>query len=140
MEAKTILFARLQEVVRVSGSSLDFMCLEVLGEDLGCTGKMEGFSVGDCGTCIVVAVKARDRDLRYLAPTLKAIGIGVGGFVAIAVLASKTEQQPWGATRNSKTIKKAVNCSRTKFNSIGDKRAFASCRRGVLRSRRSCLL
>ncbi len=64
---KTINFVRRGEVVSLSNVPPDRTLLEVLREDLGCTGTKEGCGEGDCGACTVVLGEAEGGGLRYRA-------------------------------------------------------------------------
>ncbi|MES2911608.1 MAG: 2Fe-2S iron-sulfur cluster-binding protein, partial [Pseudomonadota bacterium] len=55
---KTINIVRRGEVVSLSNVPPDRTLLEVLREDLGCTGTKEGCGEGDCGACTVVLGEA----------------------------------------------------------------------------------
>ncbi|MBA3771820.1 MAG: xanthine dehydrogenase small subunit [Ramlibacter sp.] len=58
MESKTIRFMRRGELVSLSNVPPDRTLLEVLREDMGCTGTKEGCGEGDCGACTVVVAEA----------------------------------------------------------------------------------
>jgi len=67
METRTIRFIRRGELVSLNNVSPDRTLLEVLREDLACTGTKEGCGEGDCGACTVVLGEAVDGQLRYQA-------------------------------------------------------------------------
>ncbi|MES2399703.1 MAG: xanthine dehydrogenase small subunit [Pseudomonadota bacterium] len=64
---KTINFVRRGEVVSLSNVPPDRTLLEVLREDLGCTGTKEGCGEGDCGACTVVLCETEGGGVRYKA-------------------------------------------------------------------------
>ncbi len=64
---KTINFVRRGEVVSLSNVPPERTLLEVLREDLACTGTKEGCGEGDCGACTVVLGEAEGSKLRYRA-------------------------------------------------------------------------
>ena len=67
MESKTIRLVRRGELVSLNNVPPDRTLLEVLREDLGCTGTKEGCGEGDCGACTVVIAEPHDGALKYRA-------------------------------------------------------------------------
>ena len=64
---KDIRFLRRGEVVSLGNVPPERTVLELLREDLGCTGTKEGCGEGDCGACTVVLGQIEDGALRFRA-------------------------------------------------------------------------
>ena len=54
MNSQPVRFLRRGEIVSLFNVPPDRTLLQVLREDLGCTGTKEGCGEGDCGACTVV--------------------------------------------------------------------------------------
>jgi xanthine dehydrogenase small subunit len=65
--SQSIRFVRRGEVISVSNVPPTRTLLEVLREDLNCTGTKEGCGEGDCGACTVVLGEAADGEVQYRA-------------------------------------------------------------------------
>ena len=67
MKTKPLQFLRNGKVVTVADVPPDRTLLEVLREDLHCTGTKEGCGEGDCGACTVVVAEPDGNHLKYSA-------------------------------------------------------------------------
>ena len=65
--SQSIRFVRRGEVISVSNVPPTRTLLELLREDLNCTGTKEGCGEGDCGACTVVLGEAADGKVQYRA-------------------------------------------------------------------------
>ncbi len=67
MHTQTIQFIRRGQVVSLANVAPDRTLLDLLREDLGCTGTKEGCGEGDCGACTVVTGEIEGDGVRYRA-------------------------------------------------------------------------
>ena len=67
MKTKPLQFVRRGKIVSLHGVDPNRTLLEVLREDLHCTGTKEGCGEGDCGACTVVIGKADGERVKYSA-------------------------------------------------------------------------
>ena len=105
---KTIRFIRRGEVVSLSNVPPSRTLLELLREDLACTGTKEGCGEGDCGACTVVLGEqdfAKPSELRFkavnscirLAHSIDGMALWTVEDIAPTLVASRTALPPEGA-------------------------------------------
>jgi xanthine dehydrogenase small subunit len=104
---KPIRFIRRGEVVTLANVPPSRTLLEVLREDLACTGTKEGCGEGDCGACTVVLGEADGKTIRYrainscirLAHSIDGLALWTVEDIAPTLVASRTTLPPEGALR-----------------------------------------
>ena len=104
---KNIRFIRKGEVVNLGNVPPGRTVLELLREDLGCTGTKEGCGEGDCGACTVVLGQIEDGALRLravnscirLAHSIDGMALWTVEDIAPTLVASRTALPPEGALR-----------------------------------------
>lgn len=67
MKSQPIRFVRRGQIVTLDGVDANRTVLDLLREDLACTGTKEGCGEGDCGACTVVLAELQGQQLRYRA-------------------------------------------------------------------------
>lgn len=67
MSGKTLRFIKNGQCVQLDNVPADRMLLEIIREDLHCTGTKEGCGEGDCGACTVVLANLEQGQLRFRA-------------------------------------------------------------------------
>ena len=67
MKTKTLQFVRRGKIVTLPGVDPNRTLLEVLREDLNCSGTKEGCGEGDCGACTVVIGQSDGERVKYSA-------------------------------------------------------------------------
>ncbi len=103
--AKTIRFLKRGEVVTVGNVPPARTLLELLREDLSCTGTKEGCGEGDCGACTVVLGEQENGEIRLravnscirLAHSVDGMALWTVEDIAPTLVASRTSLPPEGA-------------------------------------------
>jgi len=104
---KTRRFVRRGEVVNVGNVPPECTVLELLRDELGCTGTKEGCGEGDCGACTVVLGQIEHGALRFravnscirLAHSIDGMALWTVEDIAPTLVASRTALPPEGALR-----------------------------------------
>ena len=105
--ARPIRFVRRGEIVSLSNVPPSRTLLDLLREDLACTGTKEGCGEGDCGACTVVLGEAANGAIRFravnscirLAHSIDGMALYTVEDIAPTLVASRTALPPEGALR-----------------------------------------
>ena len=104
---QTLRFVRRGEVINVGNVPPERTVLELLRDDLGCSGTKEGCGEGDCGACTVVLGQIENGALRFrainscirLAHSIDGMALWTVEDIAPTLVASRTALPPEGALR-----------------------------------------
>ena len=121
---KTIRFIRRGEIVVLNNVPPSRTLLEVLREDLACTGTKEGCGEGDCGACTVVVGEKNGNALRYrainscirLAHSIDGLALWTVEDIAPTLVASRTALPPEGASVRPEVSKDAPVARQSRFH------------------------